>query len=65
MNASAHSSISRFLVSLGMYILLTDPEYCSAHLFADHVPVSYLLIVLPHNAKGLGFRVMLCGTKCI
>jgi phosphosulfolactate phosphohydrolase-like enzyme len=53
MNASAHSSISRFLVSLGMF---KDPEYCSAHLFADHVPVSYLLIALPHNAKGLGFR---------
>jgi hypothetical protein len=65
MNASAHSSISRFLVSLGMYILLTDPEYCSAHLFAHHVPVSYLLIALPHNAKGLGFRVMLCGPKLI
>jgi hypothetical protein len=54
------ASISRFLVSLGMFILLTDTEYCSAHLFADHVTVSYLLIALPHNTKRLGFRVMLC-----
>jgi hypothetical protein len=58
MNASAHSSIGRFLVSLGMFILLTDTEYCSAHLFADHL-FHYLLIALPHNAKGSGFRVML------
>lgn len=65
MNASAHSSISRFLVSLGIFILLTDTEYCSAHLFAEHVPVSYLLIALPHNAQGLGFRVMLCAPKLI